>query len=407
MAKLQTTQIASLVNAAYSIATGSADISTLALEDFCDGGTAALESRGLRDKFTGALIGQMAKNWFIDSSYRSQLNDPWFTEESEYGAIIQMISVTAPQVHDAENWQDFTDGDTIGTYTLHLPSVSTKYFTYQDAYQLDVAIQSGQLNQAFKNASELAAFINYIYMVVDNALIAHTEDMQMLNVCSFMAHKINYTKGLNPTGIHKVNLIKAYCDETGTSSMTADAALNDADFLRWACGEIDRYNRLFKRQTSLFNTDGAVRFTPDDRKVFQLLSYFRTRLETTAYSTTYRDEWVKLPKYQEVDFWQGTGDDLSFNSVSSIDVSIDGSISGHETSSGTPEEITQTGIVGLIADMWAAPHCIKSRRTPTKYFEFEDITRVAHQCVDMYLNNLSVNAIIFTLEDVAEGIVGA
>lgn len=400
MAKLQTTQITSLVNAAYAEATGSAAISTLALEDFCDGGTSALESRGLRDKFTGALVGQMAKNWFMDTSYRSIVIDPWFTDNAEYAAIIQMISVTAPQVHDNEAWDNFQDGDTIGTYTLHLPTVETKYYTYQDAYQLDVAIQSEQLNQAFKNASELSAFINYVYMVVDNALIQHAEDMQKLNVCSFMAHKINAVAG-NADGIHVVNLVKAYCDETGTSSMTAEAALNDADFLRWSAGEIDRYNSMFKYQTSLFNLDGAVRFTPNERKVFQLLSFFKKRLDTSALSVTFRDEWIKLPNYQEVPYWQGTGSDLSFDAVSSIDVSIDGSISGHETSAGTPEEVTKTGIVGIIADAWCCPHTIKSRRTPTRYFEFEDITRVAHQCVDMYLNNLSMNAIIFTLEDVS------
>ena len=400
MAKLQTTQITSLVNAAYAEATGSAAISTLALEDVCDGGVAALESRGLRDKFTGAFIGQLAKNWFIDTSYRSMFTDPWFTEESEYGAIIQMISVTAPQVHDAENWQDFQDGDTIGTYTLHLPQTSTKYYTFQDAYQLDVAIQSGQLMQAFKNASELTAFINYVYMVVDNALVAHAEDMTRLNACAFMAHKINAVAG-NADGIHVVNLVKAYCDETGTASMTAEAAMNDADFLRWSCGEIERYNAMFAYQTSLFNLDGAVRFTPADRKVFQLLSFFKRRLDSVAYSTTFASNWVQLPKYQEVPFWQGTGEDLSFDSVSSIDVSIDGSISGHETSAGTPEEVTKSGIVALIADVWAAPHTIKSRRSVSKYFDFEDVTRVAHQCTDMYLTNLSVNGIIFTIEDVA------
>ena len=85
--KLTNTQIQTIVNAAYAQATGGADLTTpLDLSTFSDVGDT--DPTLLRERFTGALMGQLIKNWFGDTSYRSEYVDDFFEDAETFGAIM-------------------------------------------------------------------------------------------------------------------------------------------------------------------------------------------------------------------------------------------------------------------------------------------------------------------------------
>ena len=140
-----------------------------------------------------------------------------------------------------------------------------------------------------------------------------------------------------------------------------------------------------------FNTEGKKRFTPEDRMVLQVLTAFEERLNTVALSDTYHDDIVSMPNYQSVAYWQGEGKDsgaFTFDELSKIDVKID-----------TNTTVEQSGIVAFLCDKWAILHTIKSRRVAAKVFEPEDLTQYYYQFNDMYMNNLTMNALVFVLKD--------
>ena len=138
-----------------------------------------------------------------------------------------------------------------------------------------------------------------------------------------------------------------------------------------------------------FNTAGRQRFTPDDRKVLQVLSAFYTAIESVSLTTAFNEQYARLKKdFQRVPFWQSSND-FDFNTVSSINVVT--------SSDGT--SVSQSGIVAFLCDKWAIMHTIKSHRVAVKDFNPEALTMYFYQYRDQYMNDLTMNAVVFTVED--------
>ena len=390
--KLTNTQIQDLVNQAYRQATGSEDVTNVMdLSQFSD--TGVKDVLALRERFTGALIGIITKNWFLDSSYRSSYIDPFFEDSAQFGAIVQAISATVPEVKENSAWNTFTNGVTkVGQYTVYLPVVETMYYAKTESWALPITITGEQWDSAFESEAKLSDFVSYIFMMVDNAIVQHIEDLNNANRNNFIAEKIDYATKNPTTGIHVVDLVKAYAMDRGlTTNYTVEEFLSNADPLRFAIEQLNLYKGYIQKQTKLFNTEGKVRFTPENRLVVQLLDFFVTRLDTVARSSTFHADMVSLPNYNTVPSWQSMNK-LTFDELSSINVKI-----GENTT------VEKSGIVGMICDKWAIVHTIKSHRVATQRFNIENLTLYEYQFRDQYINNLAMNAVIFVLSDYVAG----
>lgn len=393
--KLTNTQIKNIVNLAYKEFTGQeGDDVTIDLTQFTDLGNPNLGD--LRSRFTGKLLATIGKNWFMDSSYRSNYRDVFYEDSARFGSIMQQISVTVPEVKDNSAWTDFVSGtSTLGNYTVFLPVVNTKYYCKTESWALPITLTGTQLDDAFKDEEGLSQFVSYCHMCVDNAICQHLEDMNALNRNNFMAEKIRASRS-GATGVHVFDLVKKYVEDRGiTTTFTIEDAHKSKDYLNWAMAQIKLYKGYMAKQSVMFNLENAVRFTPKDRMVCQMLGDFATRVQSVAIADTFNKEFVEMPKYEEVATWQSM-EDLSYNGVSSINV---------KCASG--DVISQSGIVCFLADSWGVLHTVKTNRVASHYFPIEDMTHTEYQYRDSYMNNLGYNAIVFiesdyTPEDVTE-----
>lgn len=388
---LNNNQVYTVVNAAYNQALGKAAIAVEDLEGFVDtGSNTYAQLVANKDQFTQALIAVLAKNWFTDTSYRSQYNDPFYQDEREFGAIIQSISVTAPEVQEASNWETFTSGTTqLGTYTLYIPLVDTKYYGKTTSWQLPIAITDAQWDDAFRSGEDLERFVAYVLMVVDNAIVVHLENMNNLNRNNYIAEKIHYSEGTGATGVQVINLIDAYNTDRGGNITTVEQFLSDPEALRYAASTIDEYSTYFSKMSTLFNTGGKARFTPDDRKVIQVVKKFAKAIQEVSLSGAFNAQYVELPGYQEIPFWQGFGEGLTWNDVTSINVELG--------SDGTA--VNKSGVVALIVDKWAIMHTIRKHRVGVTRFDPEEVTQYYYQFRDSYMNDLTMNGLVFVLEN--------
>lgn len=387
---LNNNQIYSLVNEAYKQALGAEAIDTQDLQDFVDTGSAYTSISANKDQFTSALINVSAKNWFADTSYRSQYNDPFFEDSREMGAIIQFISATVPEVQESHAWKTFVSGtSTLGTYTIYLPLVDTKYYGKTVSWELPIAVTDEQWDDAFRTTEALGEFVAYIMMMVDNAIVCHIEEMNALNRNNFLAEKIE-AQNDSVAGVHAINLIALYNSERGKSIQTVEEFLADADALRFASATIDEYSTYFSKMSKLFNTANKARFTPDDRKVIQIVKKFAKAISEVALSGTFNASYVELPNYEEIPSWQGFGESASWDEVTALDVEI--------SSDGTA--VKKSGIVACIVDKWAIMHTIRKRRTAVTRFDPEAVSQYYYQFRDSYMNDLTMNGLIFYLEDV-------
>lgn len=391
MADLNTNQINDVLNQVYKEMVGKdyEGDRTIDLQAFVDeGNDPTLPS--FTEKFTKALIVTLAKNWFTDSSYRSNYKDPFFVDKQRYGGIIQMISCEVPDVQESHAWKSFQTGDTIGTYELFLPIIHTQYYGKTVSWELPIAITYRQWDDAVKSRDELDALVSYILMCVDNKITQHLEDCNALNRNNFIAEKIHYNNLTYNKGVHVVNLVQEYNRKFGATETKASFQTKP-ECLRYMSAQMKLYMSYMKKQTAMFNTAEYVRFTPNDRLVVQLLSSIVADMDSVALSTTFHDELVALPGYQEIPFWQ-TIENTDFDTVSAIDVLV----------SASGDTVDVNGIVGLIVDKWAIMHTLRDERVAVKNFDPEAINQYYYQYRDSYMNNLTMNGIVFVLADYTE-----
>lgn len=390
MAKLTNTQIQSIVNEAYAQATGKNTAGTqIDISNFCERGTNEIGA-DLREKFFGKLLGVITKNWYVDSSYRSTYRDVFFEDAASFGAITQMISVECPEAKESSAWKDFSTGQTVGTYQIFLPVVDTAFYVKSETWALPITLGEEQITTAFKNAEELEQFVSFEWLAVDNAIVQHMKDMNNLNRNGFIAAKLN-AQTTNVPGVHAIDLVKEYCINRGRASMTVEEFMSDKDALLYASEQIALYIGYLKEQTRMFNTKGKLHFIPEDRLVVQILSYFEKRLDTVALSSVFHKELVSLPLHESVPAWQSMAD-LSFDGVSSINVSVQGE-------DGNPVAVNRGGIIGLIADKWCIIHTTRGHRVAMQRFDIENLTHYENQFRDSYMINTGLNAVVFTVSD--------
>lgn len=384
--KLTNTQINAIVNEAYKQYTGKEDIDQIDLSNFSDGGEKEIADK--REKFTGALLGVLTKNWFTDSSYRSQYKDVFFEDTAQFGAIVQSISASVPEVQANPAWQDFVSGTSkVGEYTVYLPVVESTYYTKSESWALPLTITGEQWDTAFYNRSGLDEFVAYLFLVLDNALTLHIENMNNMNRNQYIAEKIIYSIGDDPQGVHVIDLLALYAEETALEEgMTVTMAMQNKDFLKFCATTIQTYAEYMQKQSSIFNTKGNVKFVPKDRLVLQMLSSFERKIANNATAETFHKEFLELPLHENVPFWQSIGD-TSFEDVSSLHV---------KTANG---EVERSGILALMCDKWAIMHTIRSRRVASQYFNIEDLTHYSYQMRDSYMLNLGLSGVVFVAND--------
>lgn len=390
MPNLNNNQVAAVVRDALKQSTGAEGLDTLDLQGIID--TANDQTIvGSQEQFTKALINVLYGYMYTDTSYRSSYEDPFYHTAEEYGALLQTVSMELPTAKESHAWKDFVSGtSTAGEYTIYLPVISTQLYGKTVSWEIPIAITGEQWDTAFRSASELSRFVNYVLMVLDNAIVCHLKDMDRMNRNNFMAEKIAYSADSAAKGVHKLNMVEEWAHHINASeSITVEDIRNNKEALNWIAMEFKKYIDYFGEMSTVFNTAQKERFTPSDRIVFQVLSDFERDVMAVAQSDTYHNEIVSLPGHQTVPFWQGSGEAFSFADVSAIDVEI--------ASDGTA--ISQSGIIGFLCDKWGVIHNTVSRRVAAKVFEPEDLVQYYHQFRDGYFNNLTMNAIVFTLED--------
>lgn len=387
---LNNNQCAAVINEAVAQSTGK-EIAQLDLTQIIDTGNDS-SIVGEKETFTKSLLAVLVKNWFTDSSYRSQYNDPFFISSEEFGAIVQTIHMEYVDAQDSHAWNDFSPSSTgqrkqVGVYDVYVPVIHATVFGLSQSWEIPISITDEQYDVSFHNESELVTFINYIHEMVNNSIVLHLECMNEQNRNNFIGEKIAYATGSDPEGVHVINLVDLYREETGSTLSTAKAFMKDEAAMRFAASKIDLYSDYMTKMSKNFNKSKYDRFTPKDRQVCLVLSDFDKRMRSVAMANTFNPEFITLPNYSTVAAWQSTGN-YSFDEVSAINV---------KTSTGA--EVEADGIVAFLADKYACLHTIKKRRVAVHRADPEALSTYFHQFRDQYCNDLTQNALVFVVRD--------
>lgn len=383
--------IYSLMATALANMQGGSSIVTESLADFVDGGTAysAIQEIG-QDQFYKALIAAGVKNFFTDSAFIDSYEDPFYLDSREFSGILAHIHAEAPAVQASHAWNTFVSGTTqLGQYTIFTCLVSEKLYGLSSSYELPIALNDEQMKDCFRSEEDLAEFTAYLMVTVQNALKQHRKDQSAMNRANWIGEKIAYAGSVGAKGIHVINLLELYRTETGDTSITTAAQFNSTNAcLRFAAAIMDEYMGYLQEQTKMFNVGENTRFTPKDRLVVQVNAKWQKKVESVSYSDAYNIDYVRLPYFQPVSCWQGMGSGAAWADVTKVYIT---------TASG--ESVQASGIVAIMVDKWAIAHTIRSQRVAVTRFDPEAVTQYYYQFRDQYINDLSLNGLVFVVQD--------
>ena len=190
---LNNNSVYSLVSEAYKQSVGEKAVATESLADFIDGGIAHDDLGKYREQFTKALILGSVKSVFLDSLYRRSKAYGFRTEDMQFKAILQAITITAPEVQAAHNWKVFSDGDSIGTYNIKLPTVDATLYGKTSSWELQYDMTGNQWDDAFTSEAEVEGFVGAIRLAIANALEAHDEELDDLLRNALIADSLMFT----------------------------------------------------------------------------------------------------------------------------------------------------------------------------------------------------------------------
>ena len=337
-------QIKDLVNDAFKDAIGSnttlSELDTTNIVSLGD----AMAQFDLYEPFFTSLVNRIARTVYFVRRYKGS-DRHILRDEHEYGAFIQKVYYTMPDAVDNPTY-DF--GGTDGAFQQNSPydinttiAVSALVYGGQGTWSIEIIRPIEQIKTAFISPAEMAAFIDGIYVTIDNAFEGELEAIVSAAANTGIANA--YANGLAR------NLLEEYNTNHPNATLTVDEALESADFLKYASMQISMTIGFMGRMSTRFNAAGYATFTPSDKLVVEMLNQFAAASDMYLQADTFHDELVKLPNFERVAFWQGSGASFDFDDTSHIVITNDG-ITG--TSNGVSDgEVDVSGVIAYVHDI--------------------------------------------------------
>ena len=380
---MKVTQLKDIVNSATSEVLGKTDVVNDDLSNLVDVGNEIFDTDNV-DNYVKKLIDRIGKVIFVNRLYAggvpSVLMDSW-----EYGSVVEKISADMPEADENDSW-NLQDGQTYSQDTFYQPQVSAKFFNSKVTFDVKLSFTTEQVKESFSNVNELNGFISMLETGVKNSMTVKLDGLIMRTINNMTGQILNSANGLQ-----KVNLLTEYNAVSG-QTLTANKALMDKDFLKFASLTIKKYQARITKMSTLFNAGGKARFTTTDNLHTVLLSDFADSAEVYLMSDTYHNDTVSLPNHETVPYWQGSGKSYAFDDISKIDVKID---AGNKT----PKQVTQTGILGVMFDTNALGVSNLNQRTTTSYNARAEFYTNYYKMDAGYFNDLNENFVVFYIAD--------
>ena len=383
---MQVSQIYQIMNSITQEIVGETAVVNEDLSNIVDVGTQIFGATNV-DNYVRTLVDHIGKVIFVNRAYSgsvpSVLRDGW-----EYGSVLEKIQAEIPDASENETWE-LTNGQSYDPNVFYKPTVSAKFFNSKVTFEIDMSFTEKQVKESFSNAQQLNGFLSMLYNAVDKSMTIKIDGLVKRTINAMTAETLYdaYNGGAR-TGsstARAVNLLYLYNETFEPSTpLTADKALTTPEFLRFASYVMATYIDYLKEASTVFNGGGKLRFTAKDVLNVVMLSQFANASKMYLQSDTYWKELVALPNADTIAFWQGSGTDYEFDSVSKIDVKTP---AGHT--------VAQAGILAVMFDRDALGVCNTDRRVTTNYNPKGEFFNNFYKFDCSYFNDEDENFVVF------------
>lgn len=385
---MENKQIYELVNEITLEVTGQKDLVAEDLSNLVDVGT-TLENANAVDNYVKALANRIGRMVFVNRVYEGSapkvLMDAW-----EFGSVVEKVSGSLPEAEENETWE-LNDGASYDQNIFTQPKVIVKFFNKAVTWEIPMSYTDKQIKESFTGPVEMNAFLSMIYNDVDKSLTVKLESLILRTINNMIGETLHteYPTGGatygQSSGVRAINLLKLYNDSTG-GTLTKEKAILDLGFLKFATYQILLTQRHMRKMSTIFNMGAQPRFTPDRLSHVVLLDDFASASDVYLQSDTYHKELVKLPNYETISYWQGSGTKFALGDVSKINI---------KTSQGN--SVTLDYIIGVIYDRDALGVLQPEKYATTHRNEKAEFTNVWYKAKSRYFNDFNENFVVFFL----------
>ena len=381
---MKVTQIQGLVNNSLKESVGTSALLNEDLSNVVDVGKEVFsQDDNTIDNFVHKLVDRIGLTVFNNRVYQgsapSILASSW-----EFGSVLEKVDAEPMDAEENDSW-NLQNGKSYDPNIFYQPKVTAKFFNSKVTFDIPLSFTQNQVKSAFNSAAELNGFMSMLMNTVTNSMTVNLDNLIMRTINNMTAQTINSAKGLTV-----VNLLTGYNSQSGQSLNTAKA-LSDKNFIRYANLVVNTYKDRIAKISTLFNQGGKKRFTPADAQHLVLLSDFASASKVYLESDTIHNDNVQLTGYETVPYWQGSGTDYGFTSISSIDVAI--------KTGETTKEVKASGILGVLFDTNATMVSCSNQRVTTNYNPKAEFYTNFTKYDASYLNDLNENFVVFMISD--------
>lgn len=379
-------QIYSLMNTVTGEILGKADVIKEDLSNVVDVGTEIFNQSSV-DNYVKSLVNHIGKVIFVNRPYAgnapSVLMDGW-----EFGSVLEKIQADIPEAVENQSWE-LTDKQEYKQDIFYKPSVSAKFFNKRVTFEVAMSFTDRQVKESFSSAEQLNGFLSMLYNSVEKSMSIKIDSLIMRTINNMIAETIksDYAGSLSDltqkSGVKAVNLLYLY-NTKYTKTLTAEQAITDADFIRFASYTISLYKDRLSKISTLFNVGKKERFTAGEYLHTILLSDFVSACGVFLQSNTFNKEMVALPNAERVPYWQGSGTDYSFAKTSDINVTC-----------ASGEDIAVSGVIGVMFDRDSLGVSNLNRRVTTNYNAKAEFYNNYYKFDAGYFNDLNENFVVF------------
>lgn len=389
MAKVD--QIYKIANAVCKQAYGETAVEVVDTGSFVAHGHKVLSSERNTELYTNALIDVIGRTIFSDRRV-PDVEDGIVKKPFEYGIIMRKIYTEVPDAQENPSWQIGQEGFKPEFAPIMKPEFREHFFDEISTYEYGVTVPDYILKTAVFNESEYGALISSIFVAMDNKANTTKRQLARITRADAIAHVID-----KANSVTLVPLDTLYNEATGGDKKAMEL-LRTTDFFKFGNQLIGEYtDRLADDESRLFNQAGYLRYVPKDKQVLTVHTKYAKGSQFYLESDTYHNTLVEMPMYNEVSYFQGTGQNYDFADTSGINVTI--RVYDEETHGYQTKTIKQSGIVAVLHDYEAIGVTVDKVRTPTERNNHAEYTNYYHKADKGHFVDMSEDVVVFYLAD--------
>lgn len=291
---MTTEQIYALVNEVNAEAYGANALSVVDTSSLISLGNTVLSSTTNTEAFLNTLAQRIGRTILRFREYRNKLGD-MVLNDFEYGAILQKIKVRMPEAEEDESF-DLSNGASVDHYKVAKPDVDQKLFVTRTPYQFHITVQRTTLKEAFLSEEAMGSFIGVVFGEVRNAIEVSLENLGRITLATAIAEC---------DGTTRIRHLLTEYNTLVTPSLTADTALLNEGFLRYAIREMNVAIDGMQDMSVLYNDGTVESFTPREDMRVKVISKFQRALETSVEYAAFHDQFVRPDiDYTTINYWQ-------------------------------------------------------------------------------------------------------